>query len=496
MPEQVNLKGIFGVTITAEDMIADGRYYCRKKASYFESLLYLCSVVFTEKVQTMAVSKHLVVYVNRKWVESKTIEEIGGVWAHELMHPLLDHAARIEENGYDPKVGNVAGDLAINDALLTGGWALPSDGCFPKTYGFPGALSLDDYYALLVKKFGGVDQAKEALEGKGKGEGKDGQASNKNGQNTPGQGQGQGKGQPSSQKGQGAGSGPGGFPGQTQGGGQGGNSGEEPQRGHAGAGDCGGCSGNPIEGLEEDQNSPLAKSQDTIDSVRMAVAEAINEHIAQRGVGSVPALLGRWAELQKKPALVPWQRLLARAIRRASDMRRGDLDYTYSRPSRKQSAIDDSLEALGCAGSAVRPSMWSPIPRVDIGIDTSGSMGSEELSQCAAEIDGILRVLGDTEVGVWACDCRMQAHAKVKKAAEAVKLFKGGGGTDFRPFFEHMLAQRKNRPGVIVILTDGCGPAPETQPAGVDVIWVLVGPYRTQPTDWGQHIFVGGERDE
>lgn len=110
---------------------------------------------------TLAVSKDGVLYWWPKFVAGCTPDELAGVLVHEAMHLALKHADRGAAMGVVPEPSiemhsrarqwNVAGDLCINSdvrKLI----ALPKDGVFPETFGFPEGLTAEAYYKLLQKK--------------------------------------------------------------------------------------------------------------------------------------------------------------------------------------------------------------------------------------------------------------------------------------------------------------------------------------------------------
>ena len=52
----------------------------------------------------------------------------------------------------------------------------------------------------------------------------------------------------------------------------------------------------------------------------------------------------------------------------------------------------------------------------------------------------------------------------------------GGGGTDFRPYFEALVDRMQHeRPNIIVFATDGYGAAPDVGPVGIETIWLMIG---------------------
>ena len=142
--------------------------------------------------------------------------------------------------------------------------------------------------------------------------------------------------------------------------------------------------------------------------------------------------------------------------------------------------------------------MYSPSPRIACVIDTSGSMGRDDLIEAMSEVDGVLKeVEGEVTIGI--CDAAMHGGLrKVRTTAEACAMLEGGGGTDFRPIFEALDdAPKHERPHVVIVATDGDGPAPHEPPRDVTVIWLLVGSHAVTPyasggnrVEWGEKIWL------
>jgi predicted metal-dependent peptidase len=135
-----------------------------------------------------------------------------------------------------------------------------------------------------------------------------------------------------------------------------------------------------------------------------------------------------------------------------------------------------------------------PVPRVAVAVDTSGSMGQRELTDALREAKGILTAVG-ANVEFLACDAEVHAARPVRTWRDCIPLLKGGGGTDFTPVFRE-LERRPHRPEVLVFITDGCGPAPESPPGWCKTIWLTVGPYQRKPAEWGEHIEMHHEQQE
>jgi len=439
----------FDVKLTHRDKLAAARGLARKRMPYFSAALFaLMPRPMDGMLQAvgaaMAVTSRGVMYYDPKVVEEEwDLEDIEFGLLHETGHMLRDHATRAEEYGYDPKLWNYAGDAAINDDLIAAGCKpLPSDITpdkipHPKT-GKPmkAGLTEEAYYDALRQQ-----KSKQQKNGNG---------------------------QP-----------------QTQG-----NPGGKTPR--PGAGNCGGAAGNPIPGLPgdvlESQQGNDGRSAVDIDRVRKQVAGAIKEHVEKHGAGSVPGGWKVWGDSQLAPPQIRWQDKVRRAVRAGVAKVRGQVNFHYERPSRRQWALGYGV------GRPILPSMYAPLPRIGVFVDTSGSMGHEDLSIAMAEVSGVLKASGG-EVVFGACDASVHGIKKVRDIKAACAALQGGGGTNFCPVFDELEAMnRGTRPHVVIFLTDGDGPAPAHPPQGVHVIWVLVGRHARVPyTQGGKKIAWGDQ---
>jgi len=247
-----------------------------------------------------------------------------------------------------------------------------------------------------------------------------------------------------------------------------------------GAGACGSCAGHATDGEPPDQGDASPGHSDAVRiKVQQITAQAVQQAAERGPAGSVPAGLARWAGSLLAPPQVPWRAKLARVVRgvvTATGARA--TDSSYARPHRRQAG-------LGFGGGV--PVLTRPVyrvPNVLVAIDTSGSMGDEELRTAASELSGVLSAVRG--VTFMACDCAVHEQKKVTTMSEALALFTGGGGTSFYPIFS-AVAEMKSKPNVVIVLTDGGGSAPASAPPGVTVIWVLVGRYQCKPD------FAGGQ---
>jgi predicted metal-dependent peptidase len=110
--------------------------------------------------------------------------------------------------------------------------------------------------------------------------------------------------------------------------------------------------------------------------------------------------------------------------------------------------------------------------RVAVCVDTSGSIGGREIELFLSEVQGILGAYPLVECDLYYADAACHGPFALT-ASDAIPPPVGGGGTDFRPFFEKVQgADEANLPALCVYLTDGFGTFPEAPPA-LPVLWVI-----------------------
>lgn len=213
--------------------------------------------------------------------------------------------------------------------------------------------------------------------------------------------------------------------------------------------------------------------------IRRRVAEEVAEHVRRQD--AVPAGVRRWADATLRP-VVDWRRVLGAEIRRAVRREAGRVDYGYSRPARRSSALP----------GVILPGMFRPVPEVAVVVDTSGSMDDDDLAGVLGEVDGILVRAGVSSgpVPVIACDSAVGAVTRARKASDVVLA--GGGGTDMGVGLE-LAAGLRPHPHVVVILTDGYTPWPGSAPKATSVVVALIGaagPNRPPVPGWARVIEV------
>ncbi|WP_230686640.1 vWA domain-containing protein [Catellatospora vulcania] len=395
---------------------------------YLATALYSLTVVPSDRVPTMGVDRHWRCYVSPAFVDDTPVEQLAGVWIHEVAHLLRDHHGRADRLTADQRADhyrvNLAQDCEINDDLVADGLPLPEGRIHPSLYGLPTGRLFEQYLPALPAsprcRGRCAAAATGAAAGAGGAVGDAGDACDC----------------PPVECGSGA-------------------------HGHQSPWDLPEAGASAVRGVEAD-------------AIRRQTAQAVRAHA--RGRGTVPAGWQRWAEQVLEPT-IDWRQALAGAVREAAAWAGGAVDYTYRRPSRRGAALP----------GIVLPSLRRPLPRVAIVIDTSGSMSDDDLAAVLAEVGGVLRAVGvrGNRVAVLACDADVHAARRVSTVGEVVLA--GGGGTDMRVGISAALAVPEP-PHFVIVLTDGYTPWPEAALSRTRIIAGLVGADAPQPPSWIEAI--------
>ncbi len=223
--------------------------------------------------------------------------------------------------------------------------------------------------------------------------------------------------------------------------------------------DCGSVTGGTSRGYELPQSNsenPSIKG-DQQDVIRDRVAQDVLKHSREKGMGSVPGELLRWANDLLNPQ-IDWRRELAGSLRSSLATVMGRRDYTFSRPSRRQSSMAESDPEF------ILPSMRKPSPpTIAIVIDTSGSVAEKEITEFLSEVDGIATANGIAQgITIIPCDSQVGEIQKLRSISGVAEIkLKGGGGTDLRVGISAAEAL-KPQPKIIIVLTDGYTPWPDS----------------------------------
>ena len=131
-----NATGKGASTGTALDMdkLLAARLYAARARPYLATALFALHVVESRQVPTMGVDRYWRCYVSPGFVDRMPVEDLAGVWVHEVSHLLRDHHRRSDrvarERGLtgpgDRLRMNIAADCEINDDVYGDGLARPA----------------------------------------------------------------------------------------------------------------------------------------------------------------------------------------------------------------------------------------------------------------------------------------------------------------------------------------------------------------------------------
>ena len=256
--------------------------------------------------------------------------------------------------------------------------------------------------------------------------------------------------------------------------------------------DCGSVIGGKARGYEiarNNSNNPAIKS-DQQDVIRDQVAQEIIHFARIKGIGSLPGFLLRWAEDLLEPK-IDWRKAFAGAFRSSLATVLGRRDYVYTRPSRRQSAMRTGSHEI------ILPSMRKPAPpAIAIVVDTSGSVGIDEIKMFLTEVDGIVKANGISHgVTVIPCDAEVGEIQKLRSRGAITTLrLHGGGGTDMGVGIAAAGLLRPT-PKIIVVFTDGYTGWPDALPKGVEtmIVCLTVSDCLETTPSWAKKILIVGD---
>ena len=217
----------------------------------------------------------------------------------------------------------------------------------------------------------------------------------------------------------------------------------------------------PIDSHEkwDDKENKDRAREDQIDK---KVIESYELASHRKEGGAIPLSVERYIKDLKKTK-TDWKTLLNNFIQE------NIIDYSFCPPDKRFPDSDFILPDFNDPDDLVKNVLFM--------VDTSGSMGEEEILECFSEINSAISQFdGKLEGFVGFFDAKIQKVVHFDEATDIREIMpQGGGGTDFYPIFEYVQEKmRDNLPSSIVILTDGYADfPPESVALGIPVLWII-----------------------
>ncbi|MEU3620370.1 VWA-like domain-containing protein [Streptomyces sp. NPDC006872] len=135
------------------DKLLAARLQAARARPYLATALFALHVVESRRVPTMAVDRHWRCYASPTFVDRTPVEELAGVWVHEVSHLLRDHHGRSDRVARERGLTgpgerlrmNIAADLEINDDAYGDGLARPEGVVVPESMGLPDGKLMEEY---------------------------------------------------------------------------------------------------------------------------------------------------------------------------------------------------------------------------------------------------------------------------------------------------------------------------------------------------------------
>lgn len=387
------------------------------------------------------------------------------VLAHEVMHPALLYFDRLGDRL--PDLWNIAHDYTINLIIKQ----MATDNSIQLL----DEIRLDEKYKDMSAEEVYEDLLKDAVLVRlcttTKEDEEQGQQGNQPGQPQPGQGQGNQQQKQKGGKGQGQGKGQPQF-GPTSG--KGGNKRDpfsDPLHGDARRDLNDSDQGKKAE--NGDKSAQTSQDNDW----KLSIVAAAQRHEHEKGRGNMPAGLLRMIDELINPKIAWWEKL-ARWVGEHGKR----IDYTYQKPSRRSESVGQYMPSQKKYG----------FKDVVIMMDTSGSIGQEQLKIGLSEVNGICEDIGIV-VRCLIIDAAVHDDVEVEDAFQLMSKLAGGGGSDFNPGFDKL--KEEGFEGIVIAFTDGDIGVPSEKPEHLaGVMWCVYEGCHA-PAKWGECIEIPKEEE-
>lgn len=421
--------------LTPEERMVRAKIQMYQKSPFFSYILLHMKMTLDKDNrylppdnQTMGVDANGNLYWSEKFVKECTERELMGVVAHEVLHVALLHMERGE--GKDREIFNIANDLVVNDVLQCDDFILPKCGMLPDkqshTFEIFGTTiekinekSSEEIYDELYRLAPEIKYCLYMMGGSGDGQGsEDGD-------------------KPKKPKGM---------------------SGDDVEDGKGKLKQI----DNHIYGKFDD-GSEEVEGQDTgrmkIDRSqkwKKIVAEAAQLAKQQ---GKLPAGLERRIEgiLDSK---MNWKQRLYKYV-----VAQLPYDYSWNKPNKRGAGLGIYL-----------PETVKESVHIVVSIDTSGSVGGEELREFLSELVAIGTAFINIKMDIIICDAEVhETYQLTRDNVEDIMAMpiSGGGGTDHVPIYDYV-RENIHDCKVLINFTDGFTSFPsDPENLAFESLWVI-----------------------
>jgi predicted metal-dependent peptidase len=230
---------------------------------------------------------------------------------------------------------------------------------------------------------------------------------------------------------------------------------------------------------EEREKNPAAVLNEMADSLEKygehILRDAVEKTMSSKGRGHVPGLyMEKYDELTKEVPL-DWRTQFETLI---SDPKEAKETYRINKYNRNNTMLP-SCSKYGFKEDDPKYHIW-------VSIDTSGSMGTEDILEGLSVVQGIQK--SDSEIKVTRCDFDTKVQKVMELDADTEQELKayGRGGTDFNAIFNYISdLPEDQQPDLHIVFTDGGAPPPSEEariPTNkMPLLWVLTS---SQFCDW------------
>ena len=211
-------------------------------------------------------------------------------------------------------------------------------------------------------------------------------------------------------------------------------------------------------GMTLDDHSAWHESDATEDQITDKVKDIVNKAVEQTGDKAMGSVAGNIIQAINALNHVPkdWRQDIQRFVARSAEIL---IENTRKKRNRRYGIIYPGQKTF-------------PKLNITIGMDTSGSVGDEELKQFHAEMCRLHNM--DITLTVIECDTQVNQVYKF----DPKKEFKvaGRGGTRFAPIFEYIEKEKLETDGLIYF-TDGECYGENIKKPNYPVLWALTPPF-------------------